>query len=313
MVKILSNAELDESKLKQLEEKGVEFKYVSNKEDLTEDLLKDVDVFNTYGGNLKEDMVELLQSVKWINVMSAGVDNIPESLYKNKIITNVSGIHKIPMAEYTIGLLLAHYKKLYEAYDNQKNKKWDYKLTGGELYGKTAIILGTGEIGKELARLLKAFHVKVIGFNTSGRDVEYFDETESIDNVKNRLSEADFVVSILPSTKKTRGSVDIDFFKHMNDEAVFVNIGRGDLIEDETLKHVLDKKLISHLILDVFNDEPLDKDAFIYEYDNVTITPHGSARTNRYTERALDMFLDNLENYLNDEELFNLVSYEKGY
>ena len=217
------------------------------------------------------------------------------------------------MAEYTIGLLLSYYKNLLTAYDLQKEGQWDSKLKSDELYNKTGIILGTGEIGKELARLLKAFNVKVIGFNTKGRDVEYFDETYKIDDVNNHLKDADFVVSILPSTAETRGLVGKDFFENMNDEAVFLNIGRGDLITDETLKYVLDNELINHLILDVFNNEPLESDSFVYQYDNITVTPHASARTDLYTERALNMFLENLENYLNGKELFNTVSYEKGY
>src|SRR5699024_10470497 len=83
-----------------------------------------------------------------------------------------------------------------------------------------------------------------------------------------------------------------------NDDSVFLNIGRGDLITDETLKYVLDNKVINHLILDVFNNEPLESDSFVYQYDNITVTPHASARTDLYTKRALDMFLENLENYL---------------
>lgn len=313
MVKIVSNAELNEKDLKALEEKDVEFTYVSNEEPLSKELLKDADIFNTYGKNLDEEAVDLLKSVKWINVMSAGVDNVPKEIYEGKIITNASGIHKIPMAEYTIGLLLSYYKNLLTAYDLQKEGQWDSKLKSDELYNKTGIILGTGEIGKELARLLKAFNVKVIGFNTKGRDVEYFDETYKIDDINNHLKDADFVISILPSTTETRGLVGKDFFENMNDESVFLNIGRGDLITDETLKYVLDNKLINHLILDVFNNEPLESDSFVYQYDNITVTPHASARTDLYTERALDMFLENLENYLNDKELFNTVSYEKGY
>ncbi len=313
MVKIVSTAQLNDKDLKVLEEKDVEFTYVSNKEPLNEEILRDADVFNTYGEDLDDESVDLLKSVKWINVMSAGVDNLPKEIYDGKTITNASGIHKIPMAEYSIGLLLSYYKKLLTAYELQKEKQWDSKLKSEELYNKTGIILGTGEIGKELARLLKVFNVKVIGFNTKGRDVEFFDETYKIDDVNDHLKDADFVVSILPSTEDTRGLVDKKFFENMNDEAIFLNIGRGDLITDETLKYVLDNKVINHLILDVFNNEPLESDSFVYQYDNITVTPHASARTDLYTVRALEMFLDNLENYLNDKELFNTVSYEKGY
>src|SRR5699024_11411573 len=126
------------------------------------------------------------------------------------------------------------------------------------------------------------FKKKVNQFNTKVHDVKYLDETYKIDEVNQHIKQADFVVSILPSTAETRGLVGKDFFENINDDSVFLNIGRGDLITDETLKYVLDNKVINHLILDVFNNEPLESDSFVYQYDNITVTPHASARTDLY-------------------------------
>src|SRR5699024_3562041 len=143
-------------------------------------------------------------------------------------------------------------------------------------------ILGTGGIGWHLAGVLKAFGTETTGYNTKGRKVEIFDRTHPLVNLHARVGEGDKVINKLPTTGSTRSLLNEDTCRKMKDTAVFVNIGRGDIMTDDTVNAVLSEGYIRHMILDVFNQEPLPSDHKFYEYDNLTITPHASSKTPEY-------------------------------
>lgn len=311
-MEVISTIKLDDKYIKDMEKEGLSYQFVKT-QDLTEADKNKAEIMISYGVGDDFKNPEHYKNLKWLHVMSAGMDEIPKKMYEDKIVTNSSGIHKIQMSEYAVGLLLQFYKNLNRAYENQKKHFWESTLKSEELYDKTVYILGTGNIGKRLAKLLTAFDTHVIGFNTSGREVEYFEKTLPIKELKNNIKEADIVINILPSTEDTRGMLDIDMFNSMSNEAVFLNIGRGDIMTDETMIHVLKNKLIRHMLLDVFNEEPLEKDSPFYEFDNITITPHASSKTSEYIPRAYKIFKENLEHFKNDEEMYNVVTFEKGY
>lgn len=309
---VLSTINLPDKYIEDMKNEGLTYKYVKSAE-LTEADLNEAEIMISYGSKIDFEHSEELTRIKWLHVMSAGMDEVPKEVYDKCVVTNSSGIHKIQMAEYAVGLILQYYKNLNQAYENQKAHIWERNLKSEEIYGKTAFILGTGNIGTRLAKLLSAFDVKVVGFNTSGREVEHFEKTLPIIELKNRLGEADIVVNILPSTKETRGMLDTSMFEAMKDSSVFLNIGRGDIMTDETMIDVLKNRTIRHMLLDVFNEEPLKEDSIFFEFDNITITPHASSKTSEYIPRAYKIFKENLHNLKNNEEMFNVVTFEKGY
>lgn len=309
---VLSTINLHEKYIEDIEKEGLTYKFVKSSE-LTKADLNEAEIMISYGSSKDFKNPEYLTKIKWLHVMSAGMDEVPKEVFDKCIVTNSSGIHKIQMAEYAVGLILQFYKNLNQAFENQKAHFWDSNLKSEEIYGKTAFILGTGNIGTRLAKLLSAFDVKVIGFNTLGREVNHFEKTLPIIELKNRLGEADIVVNILPSTNKTRGLLDIEMFEKMKDSALFLNIGRGDVMTDETMIEVLKNRIIRHMLLDVFNEEPLKEDSVFYEFDNVTITPHASSKTSEYIPRAYKIFKDNLLSLKNDQSMNNVVTFEKGY
>lgn len=314
MKNILSTARLREDMVDQLEiEFGkYEYRFVRARE-VTDADREWADIFVTYGSDMKAQHMDAFKNLKWVMVMSAGLDDMPLEQMKGIHITNAKGIHKIQMTEYTIGLLLNFYKDFYKLNMDQDTAHWRKNATTEEIYEKTVHILGTGSIGAHLAGVLKAFGTKTAGYNTKGREVENFDRTYPISELHAHISEADVVINILPSTADTKGLLKDETFSMMKDTSVFVNIGRGDVMTDETIKAVLSKGLIRHMILDVFNQEPLPEDHEFYKFDNLTITPHASSKTPEYLTRAFDIFIYNLKRADDFESMKNIIDHEQGY
>lgn len=245
--------------------------------------------------------------------MSAGLEMMPLEALDDVLITNATGIHKIQMTEYTIGLILSHYKDFNLLYEDQKAKHWRKKAFTTELYGKSTHILGTGSIGSHLGKVLQAFGVNTVGYNTNGREVEGFDRTYPLDELMDQIGGADILINILPSTEATTGLMTEKHFDEMKSDSIFVNIGRGDIADDDVLLNALENKQIGQLILDVFNDEPLTPDSPFYNYNNVTITPHASSKTSGYIERAFDIFEHNLKHIDDYSKMENVIDNKKGY
>lgn len=283
---------------------------------IVEDLFFDAEVFLTYGEDLTEELIYKTNHLKWIMVMSAGLDKMPFEACKKRgiLVTNVRGIHKIPMAEFTLGMMLQHVKQMKSLWGNEQDKVWERKLPMGELYGKTLLILGIGAIGTEVARLAKAFNMKTIGVNRSGSESQWADEIFTMENFREALPHADFIVSVLPSTEDTKHFLNASDFDLMKGSAVFINIGRGDLVEDEVLVTALQDKKIAHAYLDVFYKEPLTENHPFWEMDNVTVTPHISSITKNYMPRSFEIFKHNLQTYIkNGTDYINVIDMDRGY
>ncbi|WP_053217143.1 D-2-hydroxyacid dehydrogenase [Virgibacillus senegalensis] len=276
------------------------------------------DILLTYGEDLTDELIDQAASLKWIMVLSAGIDEMPFQAIKKKgiIVTNSRGIHKIPMAEYAIGMLLQVCRNTELFIDSQRSHQWARGERAGlrEISNKTMVIVGAGAIGQEVARLAKAFRMKTIGVSHSGTERSYFDEMYKPKDLTSILSTADFVVSVLPSTKETRGFFREEHFDKMRPSAIFLNMGRGDAVASETIIHALDRGKIAHAILDVFEQEPLPADHPFWDHEKVTMTPHVSGASPEYLPRAMDIFEENLEKYESGETvLVNTINLDRGY
>lgn len=285
-------------------------------EKVEEVLIEDIEILVTYGRDVTEEMLERSTSLKWIMVASAGVDKMPLQAIaeRNILVSNVRGIHKIPMAETVLAHILALSKGLPTLQKQQQRKEWKKDFLPGELYGQTAIIIGPGAIGAEIARLLRAFGVYTIGCNRSGKPVEYLDETVPITELQAVLPQADYIISILPSTAETACLLTEAHFKAMKETAVFLNFGRGDVVKEQILIDALESKEIGHAVLDVFEVEPLPESSALWNLSNVTISPHISGLFRKYVERSIIIFEENLEKWLaDDHNLRNIIDLKKGY
>jgi len=279
--------------------------------------IQEAEILVTYGADLTSELIEQADHLKWIMVLSAGIDKLPLKAIQKKdiLITNARGIHKKPMAEYAISMLLQVYRQEKLLMQMETNKEWTRRsIRIQEISGKTMVIAGTGSIGQEVARLSKAFFMKTYGVSKSGRPTDFFDKTFTTDEMDRILPEADFLVSVLPSTDETKGLLTFDHFKLMPEHAVFLNMGRGDLVTSEDILKAVQDEEIAHVILDVFEEEPLPADHPIWAEENITVTPHISGVSNHYLSRALEIFEKNLSAYLdNSKEFLNTVDISKGY
>ncbi|WP_043930946.1 D-2-hydroxyacid dehydrogenase [Bacillus sp. EB01] len=293
----------------------ISFHYAKGPDAAGKELIE-AEVIVTYGEDLNEDYIHMAQNLKWIMIMSAGMERMPFEACEKKgiVVTNARGIHKIPMAEFTLGTMLQHIKKFPEILRNEQLEDWNRKVKVGELADKHVLILGIGAIGGEIARLSKAFRMKVTGINRSGRPHEDADVTDTFSNLDKYISRADFIVSVLPSTGETRYLLTERHFRMMKPSAAFINIGRGDLVEEGTILKVMQENVIAHAYLDVFEKEPLPKGHPFWQMENITVTPHLSSITQHYLPRSFEIFEHNLFVYCNNENNYiNLINLKRGY
>lgn len=276
------------------------------------------DIIVTYGNDITETIIEEAVHLKWIMVISAGIDDMPLKLIQEKgiALTNAQGIHKVPMSEYVISMLLQFYRHEKQLIEQEKASDWNrsFKLETREISGRTMLILGTGAIGQEVARVAKAFRMKTYGVSRSGISRPHFDKVVTLTSVDELLKEADFVISVLPSTPETRGIFTKAFFEKMNQNAVFLNMGRGDAVVGDDLIAALDQNELAHAILDVFPEEPLSEASPFWQHEKVTVTPHTSGVSEYYLPRALDIFSDNLTLFLAGKQPeINAIDFARGY
>ncbi|MDR7074664.1 D-2-hydroxyacid dehydrogenase [Fictibacillus barbaricus] len=315
---ILSSARLKDDIKENLKKEfpESEFRFYNKMKEAAADL-EHAEILITFGEDLNEELVNRAKVLKWIMVISAGLDKMPfDALEKrNILITNARGIHKTPMAEYTISMMLQVSRKAKEMMEKQKEHTWDRKVPMTEISGQTIGILGTGAIGGEIARLSKAFQMKTIGFNRSGKSVDHFDIIVDQEGIEQLYKESDFIVNVLPSTDLTKGFIHADSFSLMKPTSVLINIGRGTTIAEGDLIAALKEQKIGHAVLDVFEKEPLAEDSPLWDMENVTITPHISGISPQYQARALEIFSMNYKLYLKNQlsDMVNIIPYDRGY
>jgi phosphoglycerate dehydrogenase-like enzyme len=256
-------------------------------------------------------------NLKWFQVTSAGVDRHQGTeIWRSKvIITGVSGIHATPIGEFVMGLMLMFVKNTPLSFKMKQTRDW-LRYRSGTLRGKTVGVVGLGHIGGEVARLSKAFGMKVIAIKRSakqGSKAKNVDRLLPPSQMKELLAGSDYVVITLPLTSETRHIISDAEFEAMKPTAYIINIGRGSLIDQEALLRALDKKLIAGAGLDVTVPEPLPKENRLWDFDNVVISPHVSGGMEDYMLRATELFCENLKRYLDGKKLLNVVDRKKGY
>jgi len=254
--------------------------------------------------------------VKWIQASSAGVDYLDFPLLKKQgvRVTNASGIHRVGIAESVIAMILFKSRGLLESVQAEQKKQWAPMDQLFELKDQTILIVGTGQIGQELARLSKAFGMHTIGINRSGRPVEHIDKLYTQDSLFEHIEKADIVVNILPLTPQTKHLYNKDFFMKMKQTATFVNVGRGPSVKTDDLIHALKEGWFSYAALDVFEEEPLPSDSPLWKMDNVLVTPHISGVLEDYMGSVFAIFEENLVAFSKNNKLpTNQVNLDTGY
>ncbi|MBA4423236.1 MAG: D-2-hydroxyacid dehydrogenase [Syntrophus sp. (in: bacteria)] len=286
-----------------------------NKEKLTL-LLQEAEVIYGWIHQFPKDLPERTSRLKWIQAMSAGVDGLPKEILKGHIrIATASGLHGTPMGEVVLEMMLMFAKDAPSCLLMKQAKEWR-RYKPKLLRGQTVGILGLGVIGKEIARLCKAFDMKVIGVRRSDGPEHAFPDMDLVyprERLPELLAESDFVVLALPLTKETKGLIGEKELRGMKSSAYLINVARGAIVDEGALLRALEEKWIAGAGLDVFIKEPLPPESKFYELPNVIFSPHISGDMPDYEWRATDVFCENLRRYLAGEPFQHEVDKEKGY
>lgn len=246
-----------------------------------------------------------MPKLRWIQALSAGVDGITPHVPPGVAITNVRGMHREAVAEHALGLLLAVVRFL--PFQGGRGPRGGVK----PLDGQTHVIVGFGSIGQEIGRLSEAFGMRVQGVR---RHPESSDRRQfAMSEFDGLLPEADVVTMACALTPETRFLLNAGRLALLPPHAVVVNIARAQVIDQEALVEALAAGRIGGAGLDVTDPEPLPADHPLRGFPNVAVTPHIAGVMPDYAERALSIFSDNLERYLEGRPLLNEVDRELGY
>ena len=269
-------------------------------------------------GDSVDALAEVVTSaprIRWIHATSAGAGEwvrranlAPEDLERVAITTS-SGVHAVPLAEFAILGLLAIAKELPRLVTDQRAKVWpEVRQPLRELHGQTLFLLGLGAIGREVARLGKALGMRTVGFRrTQGPPPEWVNEVHGPERLPDLAGEADAVVGSLPLTEQTAGLVDRATIERLPPDCIFVNVGRGGVVDEPALIDALRERRIGGAVLDVFAEEPLPPDSPLWTLPNVLVTPHAAALSPRENERIVELFVANLRRLLDGDPLTNVI------
>jgi phosphoglycerate dehydrogenase-like enzyme len=267
-----------------------------------------------------EKFVNAAPNLRWIQTLSAGINNLPFQLLIDRgiTVTNAANVYGPNMADHTLGLMLTLCRQLHVIDRHQTANGWMAKKPcpfPGELAGQTLLILGLGGIGLETARRAAAFGMKIIATRThSDRPVpEFVDEMHPPESLHELLPRADWVGVCVPLTPQTRNLINGREFELMKDGAYLICVTRGGIINNDAMVSAVECGKLSGVGLDATEPEPLPTDHPLWSFDNVIITPHASGQASAAFDRLERVCVDNVHRFLAGEELRNIVRLDLQY
>ncbi len=251
----------------------------------------------------RNDLVPKAKRLRLIQSISAGIDQYDRELLRAGGIrlANAAGVNANAVAEHAMALILAIKRHLHTGRDNQAGKFWrgmisDIPAREDELGGKTLLIVGLGKIGTRLAKLAKAFDLKVLATRRdASRGGEGADKVYGHDRLPELLPQADIVALTCPLTPETTNLIDEAALALMKPTATLVNVARGRVVDEDALIRALQEKRLAAAGLDVTREEPLPAASPLWAMPNVVITPHTAGETQRYEDGVIDLLLENLD------------------
>lgn len=260
---------------------------------------------------LIRDALPLLSSAEWIQAIYAGVESLMDpALRRDYTLTNARGVFGELMSEYIFGYLLFHEKKILERIRAQESKEWE-RPESGVLRGKTIGLLGVGSIGAHLASTAKHFGMSVLGYTRASESCSDVDVYYHDPNILKFAEGLNYLVCVLPRTQETNKIVDTNVLNALPAHAIFINVGRGNAVDESALVTALNEGKIAAAVLDVFAEEPLSKDHPFWTTPNLLMTFHTSAVS--YPENIVKLFIENYHLYIGGKPLKYQVDFERGY
>ena len=313
-MKVVFTMDYNEERFQKIRALGYEVEFVNEDQIVEADFPYDADILVCFKALDFLDLDKFTQ-LKYIMLTTIGFDFIPQERIIEKGITliNNRGGYSVPMGEFIVFNMLQMAKQNRSFVEQQQVKKWKINLNMTELLGKTALFLGTGTIAQEGAKRLQGFGMHVIGMNTKGQPVEFFDQTYPMSQYKDVFPQADYLISVLPATASTTHFLDREKLSLLPKGARFINVSRGAIVQEADLIDLLQTGHLAGAAMDVFEVEPLPLDNPLWEMENVYVYPHSSWVSELMIERRANLIYNNLRKLKDGETLVNVVDIPKGY
>jgi phosphoglycerate dehydrogenase-like enzyme len=273
--------------------------------------LSDIDVMIMFGIEIRDEMLRDAPRLKWIQSLATGVDHFLRcpSLRREVLITSGRGIHGVPMREHVLYLMMAMSHDAGRQAEDRRQHVWQRRLWT-TLYGKTAVIVGTGIVGGAIGELLHALGMHVIGVSHTPRTADGFDEIMPADRLRDAASKADYLINVLPAAAENLTLFDAALFAAMKPSAYYISAGRGQTVDEPALIAALRERRIAGAALDVFRTEPLPPDSPFWSLPNLFITPHVGGYIVEYEDFIMPLVIDNMRLFLAGRqcEMANIVA-----
>ncbi len=256
-------------------------------------------------------------SLRWIQLVSAGVpqDLCPIARDRGVLVTNLAGLYGPTIAEHALCLMTALARNLHVVLRNQQQRRWDRDVahTMTDLHGRTLAVVGLGNIGRHIARLARAYGMRVVGCCRRHRPVPEADEVYPLTALHALLGEADVVAVAAPLTAATEGMLGSAEFQAMKRGVVYINVSRGPVAQETALLAALESGHVAAAGLDVYASEPLPPEHPLWTLPQVIVSPHYSGETVNQSAQPAERFARNLRNWLAGRPLEGIVNLEWGY
>ena len=284
-------------------------------------LLRQTHILFDFDRTHTDDLPDLAPHLRWIQATSAGIGQFVERMdyawrMPDTVITTARGVHAQPLAEFCLMVMVAFSRDLPGMLAQQRRKHWE-RFAGTDLAGRTLGVLGVGAIGREVARLGKALGMRVLGVKRHVEGVDpaslHLDALYPPNALNAVLKQAEYLVLIAPHTPETETMIGAEELALLPRGAIFINIGRGRLVDEPALIGALRSGHLGGAGLDVFAREPLPADSPLWMLPNVLVSPHSGSTSDRENSRLTALFCDNLRRFLAGHPLRNVLDTQRFY
>ena len=280
-------------------------------------LLADADISFDFDWWQPESMAQNAPRLRWIQATSSGIGEMVRSngLADTALtLTTAAGVHADPLAEFALFGLLWLTKDMPQLLDWQRQHRWQ-RHTSRQLAGQRVLIIGVGSVGRRIAELCAAAHMKVWAAVRPGRDrdIPGVERCITIDEVTNVLPEVDALVLACPLTDDTFHLIGAKQLAALPQHAVLVNVARGQVVDETALVEALASGRLAGAALDVFEQEPLPTTSPLWDMPNVFVSPHSASTVADENARIVELFVDNLRRFLDGQPLRNEYSRARAY
>ena len=305
--------------IEKLRATGPEVKVVPVNEESVMTEIADADAFV---GEITSAQVRAAKNLKWVAIMSAGVERVlfpkdgSDDLRQSTIIlTNNKVVQGPEIADHALAMLLMLSRNLYVLYKNDQQQVWNpMSFHGIELRGKTAVVVGVGGVGSQIALRANAFGMKIIGVDPEDKPfLPFVDRLVKPDQLDEVLPLADALFLSVPDTPKSHKMIGERQFQLLKRDSYFIAVSRGGIYEMPALVKALDEKRLAGAGVDVTDPEPLPKGHALWQFPNAIVTPHIAGRSDQDASRMVGTIVENARRFVAGKPMINVVDKQKGY